>query len=531
MIATTPNPSGYDVILISGDYWADHPHSGVGVIARVLEYNGFSVGIIEKPKWNTTEDFKRLGLPHLFFGITSGAIDSMMVNYTPLKKERAKDPYKPFNSGIPDRAVIVYAQKTREAMKELCNGDLNLYVPIILGGVEASLRRFTHYDYWKNCLSRPILFDAKADLLVYGMGEYQIVEIAKRLRKKESIIGIQGTCIISKDKPNGMLELPAHETLLQDKKEFCKFTLQLSNEKDLIEPVEKRYLIQYKMHEYSSDELDAIFSLPFTYTIPEQFREFEMAEFSIITHRGCFGACNFCSIALHQGKRIISRSEANIIQEIKRMQNLKHFKGTITDLGGPSANMYGMDCTRNCGNDCMKCKNIDRDQSKSTELLKKVRLLPGIKHSFVTSGIRYDLAVDADEYLKELSNHISGCLKIAPEHFSPRVLLLMNKDNSHFVEFKRKFETYNASRGQTLRYYFMTAHPGSTMEDAEMLRKLLSKLENIENVQIFTPTPMSISTCMYYTGLNPFTMKPVYVPYSYNEKKKQKHTLFRNNED
>lgn len=538
MISLDPLPHSteqYDVILISGDYWADHPHSGIGVIARVLEDANFSVGIIEKPDWKSTEAFLKLGIPRLFFGVSAGAIDSMLVNYTPLKKLRSEDKYYPYQSGIPDRASIVYAQKLREAQKlffKTHNIDATVpQKPIILGGVEASLRRFTHYDYWANAIRKPLIFDAKADLIVYGSGEHQIVEIAQKCERSDPLFGIEGTCIIADTVPSEFLGhsfeiLPSFQEVSTDKIAFCKMQLAFSNEKNLAQQIDNRFLLQFRAYPYTSADLDHIYALPFTYHIPEKFKEFEMAKFSIITHRGCFGNCNFCSIALLQGCRIISRSIQSIIDEVKKMQRMPDFKGIISDLGGPSANMYGMDCELACGNDCMKCPNLNTSHQASIDLLKKIRTLPGIKKVFVRSGIRYDLAMDADEYLEELINHhISGTLKIAPEHFSPKILALMHKETDVFDRFLAKFKKINKNPNQDLRFYLMTAHPGSTMEEAESLAKKMHELQNIENVQIFTPTPMSISTCMYYTGLNPFTLEPIYVPYSYNEKKRQKNIL------
>ncbi|OLS14815.1 MAG: hypothetical protein RBG13Loki_1574 [Promethearchaeota archaeon CR_4] len=538
MISITPPfrpDQPYDVILVSGDYWADHPHSGVGVIARILEAYGYSVGIIEKPDWRFTKDFLRLGLPRLFFGITAGAIDSMLNNYTPLKKLRSEDPHASHASGIPDRAIIIYSQKIREAQKRVLQqsgSDIKEARPIIIGGVEASLRRFTHYDYWDNAVRRPILFDAKADLLVYGPGEHQVVEIAKRLENNQQLLGIKGTCIIANKIPveseDGLFEmLPSHEEAQSDKTTFCRMQLQFSNEKNLAQPLKNRYLLQFRMNRYSSRDLDSLYNLPFSYKIPESFKEFAMAKFSIMTHRGCFGNCHFCTIALHQGSRVISRSADNILAEIRKMVTLPDFKGYISDLGGPSANMYGMDCDNACGKDCMACPSLDRSHLQALALLRASRQIPGIKKTFVRSGIRFDLALHADEYLKELINHhVSGTLKIAPEHFSHRVLALMNKDTDCFDAFTTKFGEINKNPGQSLRYYFITGHPGSTLEEVEILRKKMESLQNVEKVQLFTPTPMSVSTCMYYTGLNPFTLEPVYVPYTYHEKKMQKKVLF-----
>jgi len=290
------------------------------------------------------------------------------------------------------------------------------------------------------------------------------------------------------------------------------------------------------MHNYTSKELDALYELPFSYKIPEKFKEFHMTKFSIITHRGCFGNCSFCSIALHQGTKIISRSIESITSEIKRMSKFSDFKGYISDIGGPSANMYGMGCPSSytCEKNCLECSILNRSHEKALELLQESRKIDGIKKTFVRSGIRYDLAIDYYEYLKELSeHHISGNLKIAPEHFSPKLSALMNKPNDRFDEFKEKFDEINKHLKQHLKYYFITAHPGSTMEDVYDLREKLGELgfQNTESIQIFTPTPMSISTCMYYTGLNPYTLEPVYIPYTYNEKKKQKNLLYPSNQD
>ncbi|MHA1619729.1 MAG: YgiQ family radical SAM protein [Promethearchaeota archaeon] len=536
----------FDVILISGEYWADHPHSGVGIIARVLENAGYSVGFIEKPNWRSPNDFMKLGLPKLFFGITSGSIDSMLQNYTPLKKPRSKDPFKPYDSQIPDRAVIVYSQMVHRAINLLQsqsekiqpkpNPDQN-HIPIILGGVEASLRRFTHYDYWDNKLRRPILFDAKADILVYGPGENQIVEIANRIVNNKFLIGINGTSVILEEKhiteftePKEFL--PSFNEVKQSKEAFCDMQLAFSNQNTLIQQVDHRYIVQFQQHFYTTEELDAVYRLPFSYDVPENFPEFKMAQFSIITHRGCIGECSFCAIALHQGTKIVSRSQQNILDEITKMTRHPEFTGYIGDLGGPSANMYGMDCDNAsfCPKKCMTCSILDQSHRKPVDLLQAARKIPGVKKVFVRSGIRYDMVVDRDEYLQEISDHhISGSLKIAPEHFSPTVCALMNKDSSSFEKFRKKFLKMNASKNQTLKYYFITAHPGSTMEDAVFLKQKIAQLgeKSTESIQIFTPTPMSDSTCMYYTGLNPFTKEPIHVPYSYREKKEQKNILYK----
>ncbi|MDD2715341.1 MAG: YgiQ family radical SAM protein [Candidatus Wallbacteria bacterium] len=508
-----------DIILITGDYHIDHPLNATGILKRVLEGRGFSVDIISKPDWKSDRDFQKHGKPGLFFGITSGSMDSLLQNYTPLKKLRAEDPHHPYNSNVPDRAVIVYANKIRELYKG---------VPIVIGGVEASLRRFTHYDYLDNKARRSILLDSRADILVYGAGEYAILEIAERLKRGADLPGIESTCIVSNNVPQGFTLLPSHEEAVADKEAFCRMQLLFTNAK-LAQPVQNRFILQNKMHDQTTAELDQIFDLPYSRKIPKEAHDFQAVQFSVISHRGCFGRCNFCSIALHFGDRIISRSEKSILSEIEKIAAHPDFKGYIDDLGGPSANMYGMDCVKHikCKSHCLACKNLNRDHKKLIHLLNESRKIQGIKKVFVRSGIRYDLALESPEYIEVLSkNHISGCLKIAPEHFSTRVLKLMNKDNSRFPEFLKIFARLNQPLKQALRYYFITAHPGSEPKDVELLIRELKKLWNVESIQVFTPTPMSVSTCMYYTELNPFTLEPVYVPKSFTDKKWQKKRIF-----
>ena len=508
----------FDIILVSGEYYVDHPLSSVGVIAKVLQDKGFSVGIIEKPDWKTDEDFLKLGKPRLFFGVTSGSIDSMLVNYTPLKKSRAEDENRAYDSGIPDRAVLVYCNKLKQLFKDS---------KIVIGGIEASMRRFLHYDYWINDLRKSIIIDSRADILVYGNGEHQVVEIAKRLDAGKPIDGIEGTCIVVKEVPKGFEMLPSADEASKSKEAFCKMQLMFTNKKNLAQKFDNRYVLQYKMHNYTTKELDYIYGLDYSRDIPKRFPQFQMTQFSIVTHRGCVGGCNFCSITLHQGDRIISRGEESILEEIKKITKHKDFKGYIDDFGGASANMYGMDCLKCDGEKCIGCGNLNKSHSRLIELMRKARKIKGVKKIFVRSGIRYDLASESEEYIKELSqHHISGCLKIAPEHFSKKVLQLMNKDTGKFEKFKKMFEKHNKELNQEMKFYFMTAHPGSTIEDAEELGKKLRELRNTESIQIFTPTPMTMSTCMYYTGLNPLTLEKIYVPYTYNEKKKQKNILY-----
>ncbi|MEW5802302.1 MAG: DUF3362 domain-containing protein [bacterium] len=605
MIATSG--CDFDIILISGEPYADHPLSGVGVIARVLDAKGYRVGVIGRPDWKQDTDFRKLGRPRLFFGITSGAIDSMLANYTPLKRERATDPFAPYRSGIPDRAILVYSNKIRQLFPG---------TPIVIGGVEASLRRFGHYDYWQNRVRRSILLDSRADILVYGPGELQIMEIARRLENgpaagpgwynpagqegpegdpgrqvldeknmdredlnQDALDGIAGTCIVRSILPHGFRTIPTFEEVSTDPDRFCEAQKLFSNQQNLAQGHANRFVLQYRMPDYGPLDLDWIYGLPYTRKIPDDFPELAMARFSVVTHRGCLGNCSFCSLALHQGTRIISRSEDSILAEIQRLTSHPDFHGSIDDLGGPSANMYGMDCRMErvtehgaagygtadgadrgtvshggapCQKECLTCTRLDRSHRRLTALLQRTRRIPGVRKVFVRSGIRYDLALESPAYLKELCHHhISGCLKIAPEHVSDKVLHLMNKDNNrhterhgdrhagrdsdrHFdllEEFRRVFRQINGHRPWHLKYYFMVAHPGTSKKEAKELAAALYRLRQegeyqpIEGVQIFTPTPMTRSTCMYHTGKDPLTGEPVFVPRSFTEKKEQKKML------
>ncbi len=515
----------FDIILVSGEPYVDHPLSAVGVIARVLDAQGFKVGVIGRPDWKKDTDFLRLGRPRLFFGITSGSMDSMLVNYTSLKRERAQDPHVPYHSGIPDRAVIVYANKIRP----LFPGS-----PIVVGGIEASLRRFAHYDYWEDRIRRSLLLDSRADILVYGPGEKQAIEIARRLATNEDLSGVPGTCVVSMVLPSGFDVLPSFEEVSRDPAKFCAAQRLFSNRGRLAQAHAGRYVLQYPVPEYSTADLDWIYGLPFSRRLPSDFPEFTMARFSIVTHRGCIGDCSFCSLALHQGDRVVSRSEDSILEEIRRLARHHEFKGYIDDLGGPTANMYGMDCPAPCrGEKCMPCRKLDRSHGRLIRLMKRARAVPGVKKVFVRSGIRYDLALESPEYLRELcSHHISGLLKIAPEHVSSQVLRLMNKGPDRSDEFRRLFKKINRGRGQSLKGYYMVAHPGTSEREAGELARHLEKLGRegerpVEGVQIFTPTPMTRSTCMYHTGIDPISGEPVTVPRTFAEKKAQKRQLER----
>ncbi|MFH1013941.1 MAG: YgiQ family radical SAM protein, partial [Thermoplasmatota archaeon] len=372
----------FDIIIITGEYYDDHPLSPVGVIARVLDAKGFAVGIIEKPE--TKEQFIRLGSPKLCFCVTAGSIDSMLHNYTPLKRKRIEDTYSSVTK-IPDRAIIVYCNKIKEYFKSS---------KIVIGGIEASLRRFAHYDYWDNDLRRSILFDSRATILVYGNGEKQIIEISERLKKGLDLKGILGTCIISKDIDESFELLPSFKEVKEDIVKFCIMQRNFSIYKNIAQGYDNNFLLQYKYPHYTSKDLDWIYSLPFSRELHAQSL-LKMAKFSVVTHRGCIGNCHFCSLTLHQGDKIISRSEENILQEIRMLTKHPDFKGYIDDLGGPSANMYGMDCPKSesCGNDCLNCRNLDLHHERIVSLLKKARMVKGVDKVFIRSGIRYDLAL------------------------------------------------------------------------------------------------------------------------------------------
>ena len=509
------NGKGFDIIIVTAEYHDDHPLSGTGIIARVLDSKGFSVGIIEKP--TRKEDFTRLGIPKLCFCVTSGSIDSMLNNYTPLKKKRVFDEHS-LTYEMPDRAVIVYCNKLREYFKQ-CK--------LVIGGIEASLRRFTHYDYWENRVRRSILFESRADILVYGNGEKQILEIADRLKRNENLQGIKGTCVISKTLDKNFKLLPSFKQAKENKEKFCEMCKEFSNYKNLAQEYENNYLLQYEYPEYTPEFLDWVYSLDYSRNLhPKSL--LKMAKFSVITHRGCVGRCNFCSIYLHQGDKIISRSEKSILDEISKLTRHPDFKGYIDDLGGASANMYGMDCNKKCSNSCIRCEELDTSHEKLLSLLRKARKIKGVKKIFIRSGIRYDLAWNSKEYIKEIAeHHIAGCLKIAPEHFSKKVLKLMNKENKVFDDFVAFFEDMN--KKHKLRYYFMIGHPGDSLEESYFLKDAIQKkrLKNVEQFQLFTPTPMTLSSCMYWTGMNPFTMEEIKVIYDYHTKKEMKTVILK----
>ena len=531
-----------DVILVTGDAYVDHPSYGSAVIGRVLESKGFRVGIIAQPDWRTIDDFKRLGRPGLFFGVTSGNLDSMVSNYTSQKRRRKVDAYSPGGKpGLrPDRAVIVYSNRLREAFRD---------APIVLGGIEASLRRLSHYDWWDDAVRRSILLDTRADILVYGMGERQIVEIARRIEEKADLYGIPGTALIRREPPGSddFQEMPPYEETREDKSKFIEaFRIFYANQdpfrgKILAQKHDGRYVIQFPpAGPLSENELDAIYALPFTRAAHTTGKGgapppgMETVKFSIISHRGCCGACSFCSLSAHQGMIVQSRSRKSILDEAKRLSEMKDFKGTITDVGGPTANLYGAKCPRwskegHCGKrDCLvpaKCGMLRLGYRESMELYRAVLTLPGVKHMFIESGIRYDLLADDTtgyfEYLCE--NHIGGQMKVAPEHSANRVLRFMNKPSFEVYErFIARFREIQKKirKDQYVVNYFICAHPGATLEDEESLASYLRRRKMYpEQVQDFTPLPSTVASCMYYTGEHPFTGEKLQVARSLDERK------------
>lgn len=541
-----------DVIIVSGDTYIDSPHIGAAVIGRVLSNTGFKVGIIAQPDVKSDADIKRLGLPRLFWGVTSGSVDSMVSNYTATGKRRKWDDYTPggINDRRPDRAVIVYTNIIRRFFK-------HSPIPIVLGGIEASLRRISHYDFKSDSIRRSILFDAKADLLVYGMGERSVVSLAEALEAGRDYKNIKGICYISREKPDDYIELPPYEQVLENNQLFIEaFNAFYGNNdpitgKGLIQQHGDRYLVQNPPAQtLSMEELDQIYDLDFErdvhpfYKRDGHVRALDTIRFSIITHRGCYGECNFCAITVHEGRTVQSRSISSIKKEAKKIVDLPGFKGIIADLGGPTANMYGFECKKKlekgaCADKrCLfpeVCPILKPDHSKQLELLRGLSRISGIRKIFIASGLRYDLLFNDKnnwkEYLKEVvSNHVSGQMKVAPEHSEVHVLKLMGKpEEDSIVELKAAFETLSksVSKKQYLTYYFIAAHPGSSLSDMKKLKKYIDDKLHIrpEQVQIFTPTPSNYSTLMYCTGLDPFSGEKIFVEKNLKEKEKQKTVL------
>ena len=540
-----------DIILITGDAYLDSPFIGVAVIGKVLLKAGYKVGIIAQPDVDSDRDIKRLGEPELFWGITAGAVDSMVANYTALKKRKRQDDLTPgeINNKRPDRATIVYSNLVRKYFKNTS--------PLVLGGIEASLRRIAHYDYWDNSIRRSLLFDAKADILVYGMGETAILALAQRLKNGLDYRDIRGICYISPQPQNEFILLPSYEEVKADKIKFIEMFHLFYAQTDPItasglgQKQDTRYLVQNPPSEnLTTEELDAIYNLDYKrdvhpyYKKQGQVRALETIKFSITSHRGCYGECNFCSLTVHQGRTVVSRSPESIIKEAETLAGLKDFKGYIPDVGGPTANMYGIECEKKLKSGVCKnrrclypepCRKMDINHSRQIELLKRLRKIKGVKKIFIGSGLRYDLVLEDKKYggayLESIINHhISGQLKIAPEHTENKVLGKMGKPgNEYLQEFKDEFYRLNKKFGQNqfLTYYLIAAHPGCTYQDMERLKTFTRKelKANPEQVQIFTPITSTYSTLMYYTEMDPFTKERIFVEKDIREKERQKEII------
>ncbi len=546
--------SKLDIILISGDSYIDSPYIGVAVVGRILEREGYRVGIIAQPDIDSADDITRLGEPSMWWGVSGGSIDSMVANYTATKKFRNSDDYTPGgkNSRRPDRAVLVYTNLIRRHFKNT--------VPIVLGGIEASLRRVTHYDYWSNKLRKPILFDAKADYLVYGMGELTLIDLASAIKSGGDARDVRGLCYISKDAKGEYIELPSHQECLQDKERYIDlFDLFYDNNdpisaRGLSQAVDSRYLIQNPPHDYLDEEqMDSVAALPYTRELHPYYAKYgkvkclETIKFSITTHQGCWGECNFCAIGVHQGRTIRTRSEDSIVAEAAQFNNYRDFRGIISDVGGPTANMYGYECgkklkagtcdDKKCTDATALCSAMKVDHSRNINLLKRVRSVDGVRKAFVASGVRYDLIIkdkrSGYEYLKELvKHHISGQMKVAPEHTQPHILELMNKPNQQtLIEFKKLYDKLNAreQKKQFLTYYLIAAHPGCEESDMHELKRFTTdELHiNVEQAQVFTPTPSTYSSVMYYTQMNPQTREKIFVEKDSAKKERQKSIVVK----
>lgn len=543
----------YDFLVVTGDAYVDHPSFGTAVIGRILEAKGYRVAILSQPDWHSADAFRAMGKPRLGVMIGSGNLDSMVAHYTAAKKHRSEDFYSPGKkAGLrPDRAVIVYSNRAREAFPD---------TPIIIGGLEASLRRFAHYDYWDDKVRRSVLVDSGADILTYGMGEYATWEIAERLKKKEpvsSLTDIKGTAVMVSDPAvcaYESVELPSYFQVCDSKVAYANATRIEYAEHD---PVRGKALIQQHDNRYlivnppamplSTRDMDYVAELPYMRTYHPMYEEqggvpaIEEVRFSVTHNRGCFGGCSFCALAFHQGRMITCRSQESVVREVTALTKLPDFKGYINDVGGPSANFRHVSCQKQlkCGmcadRRCLAptpCPNLDADHSDYLKLLRRLRAIPGVKKVFIRSGIRYDYMLQDknDEFFRELVKyHISGQLKVAPEHCIDSVLDYMGKPHiGVYDQFMEKYARLNDryDKEQYIVPYLMSSHPGSTLGDAVALAEYLNKTgRQPEQVQDFYPTPGTISTCMYYTEIDPMTMKHVYVAKDYKEKAMQRALL------
>ncbi len=540
-----------DVILVTGDAYIDSPFMGVAVIGRVLADAGYRVGVIAQPDHTSAGDITRLGEPKLFWGITGGSIDSMVANRTASGKKRKSDDYTPggSNDSRPDRAVLVYANLIRSHFKNTR--------PLVLGGIEASLRRIAHYDHWSDRIRRSILFDAKADYLLYGMAERSVLELAEALKHGDDPRSIRGLCYASPELPENCIELPSCQAVTGDKEAFTEMFHLFYRNNDpvkagtLAQKQDSRYLVQNPpSHPLSQEELDRVHALDFAREAHPsclqrgQIRALETIRFAIATHRGCYGECNFCAIAVHQGRTVTWRSRKSIVEEARKIAAHPRFKGTLHDVGGPTANMYGFECDKKLAHGSCRekrclfpeiCPKMEIDHSEQIRLLRELRSIKGIRKVVVASGIRYDMIL-ADRknglpYLRELVRyHISGQMKVAPEHSEGKVLDLMGKPGTgDLLAFRDLFARLNDEEGlqQFLTYYMIAAHPGCTLDDMKRLKEFCGRELRLipRQVQIFTPTPSTYSTLMYCTGRNPFTGKGCFVEKSVSGKEKQKNVL------
>ena len=541
-----------DIVFFTGDAYIDHPSFGAAVLGRVLEAAGFRVAIVPQPDWHGDfRDFRKFGRPRLYFAVSAGSMDSMVNHYTAAKRKRSDDAYTPEGrpGARPDYCTVTYCRILKQLYPD---------VPVVIGGIEASMRRLTHYDYWQDKLMPSILVDSGADMLVYGMGEQAMTEISNVLRynplnAKECLHSIPQTAFLTSDKselPEGTVMLASHEETLRDKRKHAEnFRLieiesNKIHQKPVVQPVGKQFVVVNPSYPpITTEQLDAIYDLPYTYTPHPKYKDkhipaYEMIKWSVCMHRGCFGGCSFCTISAHQGKQIVSRSKDSILRQIERLSRLPDWHGVISDLGGPSANMYGMHgkdlslCEQCARPSCLQpaiCKNLNQDFGLILDIYRTVDKLPYVKHAFVGSGIRYDLM--SEPYARQLiTRHVSGRLKVAPEHCSDNVLKIMRKPSwENYLRFRELFLRINREAGmnQQLIPYFISSHPGCTKRDMAMLAEETKKMHyRPEQVQDFTPTPMTLSTTMFYTGINPYTREPVYVARTGEEKKQQNQYFF-----
>jgi len=564
-----------DVILVTGDAYIDSPYSGAAVIGHVLLEAGFKVGVIAQPNILSggaqakvegpgpqNADIARLGEPRLFWGVTGGCVDSMVSNFTALKKPRRSDDFTPGgeNNKRPNRAVIAYSNLIKHNFKNTR--------PIVLGGIEASLRRMAHYDYWQDGIRKSILFDSKADFLIYGMGEKAVVELAKVLDEtenlklktesgnEESFQKIKGLCYISNKIPEGYIELPSFDAVIKDKAKFIEaFGIMYDNNdpgraKGLAQKQDTRYLIQNPPADnLTAEELDKVHELPYEYDAHPYYAQMghikalDTIKFSITSHRGCYGECNFCAITSHQGRIVTSRSEASILREVEKLAKLPGFTGNIYDVGGPTANMYGISCSKIKGGHCgvknclypKVCDNLANEHERQIKLLEQIRAVKGVKKVFIGSGIRHDMVVAdkkyGEKYLRQVvEHHVSGQIKLAPEHSREKVLKLMRKPGiKSLLEFKDRYYMINGETGkkQFLTYYIIAAHPGCEERDMRYLKEFLDRelKAHPEQVQVFTPAPGTWSSVMYWTEMDPFTGTKVFVEKTNKGKERQKKII------